>query len=249
MKSLYRLSLLALAAPLALGISGCDRTEAEGEVAEAAAIDPIAAPAGQEWSQIAAETPEGGVVMGNPDAPIKLIEYASHTCPHCGEFAAEATEPLRDKYVASGRVSYELRNQIHDPLDLTFAILARCAGPQAFHALAEQGWANLGEIYSATQANQAAMQAATQQQGAARFRGIADATGLFDFFAARGISRDQAAQCLANEELATKIAERSDKQSTELNVTGTPTFFINGRNVGTISWKELEPMLQQAGAR
>ena len=52
-------------------------------------------------------TPEGGHRMGNPNAPIKLVEYGSRGCPVCGRFAAEGMEPLRTKYISTGKVSYE----------------------------------------------------------------------------------------------------------------------------------------------
>ena len=240
---------LALATILALTACGSNDEAADGEIAEGAVVAAVPAPAGQSWSEVAAVTPEGGIVEGNPNAPIKLVEYASHTCSHCADFAAQAAEPLRTKYIESGKVSYEIRNQIHDPIDLTFAVLARCAGPEAFHAFAEQGWGNLANMFAQVQANEAALQAASAATGAARFDGVANAAGLYDFFAQRGVSRDQAKACLAKEETATKIAADSEKQSTDLNVTGTPTFFVNGKNVGTLDWKGLEPILQRAGAR
>ncbi|MFN6933636.1 MAG: thioredoxin domain-containing protein [Tsuneonella sp.] len=245
---MLRTASFTLVAALALASCG-SKDAADGEVTEGEAVATVAPPAGQTWSEVASVTPEGGIVEGNPDAPIKLIEYASHTCGHCAEFAEQGMEPLRAKYIESGKVSFELRNQIHDPIDLTIAVLARCAGPQAFHALAEQSWGNLEQTFAQVQANQAVLEAASQAQGAARFDGIATAAGLYDFFAQRGVSRDQAKACLAKTETATKIAADSDSQSKELNVTGTPTFFINGTNVGTQTWATLEPMLQRAGAR
>ena len=244
-----RTASVALVAALTLAACNSKDEAATGEVAQGEAVAAVPAPAGQSWSDVAAFTPEGGVVEGNPNAPIKLVEYASHTCSHCAEFAAAAAEPLRTKYVDSGKVSYEIRNQIHDPIDLTFAVLARCAGPEAFHAFAEQGWGNLAAMFDNVKANSAAMEGAMSQQGAARFDTIAQGAGLYDFFAQRGVSRDQAQTCLAKTDTATKIAANSDSQSSELNVTGTPTFFINGRNVGTQTWATLEPMLQKAGAR
>ncbi len=240
-----------LALVVALALAGCGSEDAatDGAVAEGQPVAAVAAPAGQAWSDVAAVTPEGGVVIGNPNAPIKLVEYASHTCGHCAEFSKTASEPLRAKYVDSGKVSYEIRNQIHDPIDLTFAVLARCAGPQAFHPFAEQRWAEIDAMFAQVQANNAALQAATQAQGAARLDRIAAAAGHYDFFAQRGVSRDQAKACLAKTDTATQIAAASDEQSEELGVTGTPWFFINGSNVGTVDWAKLEPMLQRAGAR
>lgn len=244
-----RSASLTLVGALALSACNSKDTAAEGDLAEGKPVAAVPAPNGQNWSDVAAFTPEGGVVEGNPNAPIKLVEYASHTCSHCAEFAEKGSEALRSKYVDSGKVSYEIRNQIHDPIDLTFAVLARCAGPEAFHAFSVQGWANLPTIFEKLNANKAAMDAAMAAQGAARFDGIAQGAGLYDFFAQRGVSRDQARTCLAKTDTATQIAANSDSQSTELNVTGTPTFFINGNNVGTQTWQSLEPMLQRAGAR
>lgn len=244
-----RAALATLVAPLALALTACGEEAVDGEIPEGEPIAAIPAPDGQAWADMASETPEGGFVMGNPEAPVKLVEYASHTCGHCAEFSKAAAAPLRDKYVASGVVSYEIRNQIHDPVDLTFAVLARCAGPQAFHPLAEQGWHNLNGFFETLQGNQGAYEAAMEQQGAELYQGIAQAAGMFEFFAQRGVSRDQAMQCLSDEAKASAIAAASSQQSNDLNVTGTPTFFINGRNIGTQSWATLEPMLQKAGAR
>ena len=246
---MLRTTSLALAAVLALTACGSKEAATDGEIAEGAVVAAVPPPAGSTWSEVASVTPEGGVVEGNPNAPIKLVEYASHTCSHCADFAKEGIGPLREKYIETGKVSYELRNQVHDPIDLTFAVLARCAGPQAFHAFSEQGWNNLEAMFANVRANEAQFEAASQMQGAARFDAIANAAGLYDFFAQRGVSRDQAKVCLAKEDTATQIAANSDKQSEELKVTGTPTFFINGQNVGTLNWALLEPMLQRAGAR
>ena len=238
-----------LAALLVAGLAACNDTETDG-TAQQAAIAPVAAPAGQNWVDVATETPEGGFLIGNPNAPVKLMEYASHTCPHCADFAAEAGEELREKYVASGVVSYELRNQIHDPMDLTMARLVRCGTePTAVIPLAEQLWQNLGNMSAQMQANQAAMQQAMSLPESERFFALAQTLGLVDFMAARGVSSDQQRQCLSDFASIQAIADRSNKQSEELNVTGTPTFFINGRNVGTLGWQELQANLQNAGAR
>jgi protein-disulfide isomerase len=91
-----------------------------------------------------------------------------------------------------------------------------------------------------------------QTQDNTRFQRIADAAGLLDFFAARGISRDQAMQCLADPALGEAILQRSAEQSEELDVTGTPTFFLNGSLVELSpgpTWPQVESALQNAGAR
>src|SRR3546814_4508496 len=64
----------------------------------------------KDWTKVVVATTEGGVRMGNPDAPVKLIEFASFTCPHCREFNEAAADVLKSKYVASGKVSLEFRS-------------------------------------------------------------------------------------------------------------------------------------------
>ena len=245
--SMYRRTLLAaLAAPLALAVAACG-SEEEAPI-QGEPIAPIAAPAGQSWVETAAETPEGGFVIGNPNAPLKLVEYASHTCSHCAAFSQEGAAKL-DAYVEKGTVSYEIRNQIHDPIDLTIALLARCGTPASFHPLANQAWQNFDSLMTTVQANGAALEQAQAAPQAQRFQAIAQAAGLLEFFAARGISRDQAMTCLADVPKATKIADASTQQSEELDVQGTPTFFLNGKKVEGTRWPDIEPALQAAGAR
>lgn len=175
------------------------------------------------WADTITVTPEGGYLMGNPDAPLKLLEYASLTCPHCADFSRMRRRKLRDKYAASGVVSYELRNQIHDGLDLTMAMLTRCGAPESFHALSEQVWLNLPQIIQTAQGNQAALSAAmTSEDQSRNHKAIADAAGLTDFFAARGISSDQSATCTADAAKAEQIVQNSQKQSEELRVDPEP---------------------------
>ncbi|OJW71469.1 MAG: protein-disulfide isomerase [Sphingomonadales bacterium 63-6] len=250
MKTLRQFATLSLAIPLTLALAACgSKDEKEGELPVSEPIAHIAPPAGQQWADVSAETPEGGFRLGNPDAPLKLVEYASHTCSHCADFSVEGAEKLRDKYVASGVLSYEIRNLIREPLDLTIATLARCSGPQAFHPLAEQAWANLGPIFDTANKNKEVYAAAMEKTGGARFQGIAEAAGLYDFFAQRGISRDQAMQCLSDVNKITEIVNRSDKDSKDLEITGTPTFFLNGKRIEFTTWDAVEPVLQNAGAR
>ncbi len=243
-----RLSALLLAAPLALVVAACSEGDVEETSLTGEPIAAIPAPEGESWIDMAVETEMGGVLLGNPDAPLKLVEYASHTCSHCATFSGEAHEPL-EGYIDSGVVSFELRNQVHDGIDLTFAMLARCGDATTFYPLATQGWAELNTIIGTAQASGEALNAAMLAEGDDRFQRIAAASGLLDWFAARGISQDQALTCLADPAVADGIITRSQEQSDELDVTGTPTFFLNGNKLNANSWAGIEPILQEAGAR
>jgi protein-disulfide isomerase len=248
MSSLRRRLVASCVAPFALALAGCGGSDTEDAATSHEPIAPIAAPAGQSWVDMAAETPEGGFRIGNPNAPIKLVEYASHTCSHCAEFSVTGA-PALDAYVAKGTVSYEIRNLVRDSIDLTVAMLARCGPPEAFHPLANQWWGNFNQVMTTIQSAGPALQAASQQPPAVRMQAMAQASGMLDFFAARGISNDQALSCLADTAKAQAIADRSQKDSTDLNLPGTPTFFINGKQIEGTSWEVLEPALQAAGAR
>jgi len=249
MTALRRFALAAIAAPFALALAACGSDEpAQGGAPTGEPIAHVAAPAGGSWLDSVTVTPEDGYRLGNPEAPLKLLEYASLTCSHCAQFSAEGAGPL-EKYIESGVVSYEIRNQVHDGIDLTMATILRCGDPASFHPLANQVWANLAAIFDTVQTNNAAVNQAMSSTTPDRFQRIAQAAGLLDFFAARGISRDQAMQCLADPAKAEAILDRSNKQSEELEVTGTPTFFLNGSKLDAASWAALEPILQNAGAR
>lgn len=237
---------LALAAPLALALAACGG-DAEGEI-EGDVIDPIEAPAGTNWTETVTVSEQDGYVLGNPDAPIKLVEYASHTCGACANFSATGKPGIKE-YVATGVVSFEQRNLVRDPIDLAIATLVRCGAEENMQVLSDEAWTNLSQFFQNVQTNGAAYEAAGQMPVDQRFIQIAQAAGLIDFFAARGLSADQQRACLADTSKIESIADNSTAQAEELGITATPTFLLNGRKLNVTQWSDLEPMLQRAGAR
>lgn len=235
----------------ALAFTACSGGEDAGELASGEAIDPIEAPAGQQWSETITESDAGGYVMGNPEAPIRLVEYMSLTCPHCRDFGETAFDEIRDQYVASGRVSFEIRNFVRDPIDLTAAMLTRCGADGSFFALTEAALGDQDALLTKAQE--------LQQQGffaglegtppAQRPAALAEALGLIEMFQARGLSEDQQKACLSDEAGMTVLTEATAKASSEDNVQGTPSFFINGQPVDGTSWPIVRAKLQEAGAR
>lgn len=243
-------ALVLLAAPLALGLAACgDKADGTGAPA-GKPIAAIAPPAGKAWSEVIATTDDGGYRMGNPDAPIKLVEFGSLTCSHCAEFSEASGIELPGTFVASGRVSYEFRNFVRDPIDITAAQLVRCAPPEAFFALSDQVFSYQPAMFENWQkAGEAQLKAIETLPIEKRGLGIAQTAGLIDFFATRGVSRDQAAACLADPTKAQELARRTEEQGKEYDITGTPTFLINGRKVEGNTWDEIKTQLENAGAR
>ncbi len=88
-------------------------------VATAATMAPAAAtaPARADWSKNIVAAPAGGVLIGNPDAPIKLVEYISYTCSHCAHFAGESSKPLASDFIADGSTSVEIRPYLRTTTD------------------------------------------------------------------------------------------------------------------------------------
>lgn len=243
-----RLRPIALASallPLALGLAACGDKKADQAPTSGEPVAKVAPPSGRAWTDVVSKTAEGGYRVGNPDAPIKLVEYGALSCSHCAEFSKNASEKLLGDYVGSGRVSYELRYFMLNALDVPATLLATCGTNEAVIPLSEQFWAWQPTLFSNLQAaGDAKLQAASAQPAS-----LAQVAGMTDFFASRGIARDQAAACLADKAKAQALAKQTETASTKYNVTGTPSFFINEAPVGTADWATLETKLQAAGAR
>ncbi len=244
-----RIAFAAFAAPLALGPSACNSGE-EDTVAASEPIAPISAPEGTQWTDTTTVSDDGGYILGNPEAPIKLVEYGSLTCPACAAFSVEGAAKLEEDYVNSGRVSYEFRSVlIHGAADLVLTKLVTCGAKEAVHPLANQVWANLNPILDGIQANTAALEGAMGLPEEQRLPAYAEAGGLYEFFSARGLSRDQAESCLADFDAVQALAEQTEAAARRDEVERTPTFFLNGRQLEETRWEDVEPALQRAGAR
>ncbi len=245
MRKIVSVTSIAFAMTLASCGSGTGETaELSGEP-----IENIAPPEGQQWSDVVTKTEHGGYLMGNPDAPIKVVEFASLTCPACGAFAEEGYQPLRNDYVPTGRVSLEFRNFVRDPIDLSAAMLTQCGTDTAFFPLTEAVFGNQQNMLQSMQSEGAKLQAAIELPEEQRYMALADAVGLIDFFATKGVSRDQAASCLADPAKAKTLADNTQKAVEDFNVSGTPTFLINGQTIQYGGWNAMEKQLQDMGAR
>ena len=249
--NLRRAILATAALPLCLGLAACGKETATGSLPKGEAIAKIAPPAGKAWTDVVEETTDGGMRMGNPEAPIKLVEYGSLSCPGCAKLAQDGFAPLVTNYVASGRVSFEFRSFTIHPQDLPLTVLVRCSSKEAFFPLVEQIYSNFQSMNAPynDEAVVQRVQATSQLPPEQRLVGWAEAVGYTTFFAQRGVSVDQAKACLADVAKAKQIADFSQTYSTENNVSGTPTLEVNGTRLDNSSWNGLEVALQNAGAR
>ncbi len=238
----------ALTTAFALSLSACGGGE-EGSL-KGEPVAEVKAPEGQQWVDTVSVTEEGGYLIGNPDAPIKLTEYASYTCPGCGKFSTDASEELDSSYINSGKVSLEYRNFIRDPLDLAAAVAIRCGTKESFYPLSKQFFESQIEILTqAQQLDQGVNQRISAADPLDRPGIYAEALGLYEYFGQRGIARDQLQACLSDKENLQKLADMVEGYSKKYDIQGTPTFFVNGNKLNTVGWNDVKKLLQDAGAR
>jgi protein-disulfide isomerase len=212
-------------------------------VAAPAVLPAQASPARQDWTRDVVATPEGGFRIGNPDAPMKLVEYASLTCPHCASFAVESKSALIANHVRSGRVSYEFRNYILNGIDAAASLLARCASPDHFFPLTTQllesqdNWSN--RIRALSTEEKTRIMGLPQAQA---YASVVEAGGLLDIAAQHGVTVERGRACIGNAAGVSEL-ERMASAAEALGVEGTPTFFLNGHKLEVNTWAQIEPLL------
>ena len=238
------LASAALAATACNAEKGTPAADKGPEVTAAA----VPAPNNGDWSTIVTKTPEGGFLMGNPNAKVKLVEFGSMTCPHCAEFDHAGGKALSDNYVKKGLVSWEFRNYVRDPFDMAATLLARCSGEAGFFGLTRNLFADQRDWVGKLQAaDPATLQSLGNMPPAQQFSTIADLGGLKQYVSMRGVPRAKADQCLANEAEINQLVQMNSDASATYNIPGTPSFLINGTLADqTANWEALEPKLREA---
>ena len=248
-----RLTLACFTTAAALALAGCGDKSGSNAAAPAAQTGPVGtpvvAPNGGDWTQTVTATADGGMLMGNPNAAVKLIEFASMTCPHCAEFSERGAPQLKEKYVKTGLVAFEYRNFVRDPLDITMSLIARCAGATpAFFSITEAMYADQKGIFERFQAAPPAeLQAAQSLPPAQQFPKFAAYAGLPAWAAQRGVPSGKSAQCLTNQAEIEKLVQMNSDAVSGFEIAGTPSFVINGKLVAdTATWDLLEPKIRDA---
>ena len=150
------------------------------------------------------------VVLGNKDAKVTIIEYASMTCPHCQRFHTSTYPQLKAKYIDTGKVKFIFREFPLDALAAGASVMARCSGDDKFYAVTDllfdqqTVWAMDADPVSALQK-------------------IALQTGM---------SADDFTKCLSSDANLKAVLAVRQKASDQFGVNSTPTFFINGEKAG-----------------
>ena len=240
--------LLATAAMLASGACNAEQG-GNGAVGNVATEETVQPPADGDWSTVVAQTAQGGFRMGNPDAEVKLVEFGSMTCPHCATFDEQGLQPLVDRYVKDGRVSFEFRNYVRDPFDITAALIARCNGSKSFFPLTAALFESQEDWIARLQGlPQAQLEALTNLGPEQQFLEIAKAAELQQWAAMRGVPSAKSTQCLTDQSAVNQLVQmNSDATSEYPQLPGTPAFAMNGELLENVTgWETLEPRIRQA---
>lgn len=164
--------------------------------------------------------------MGNADAAVTVIEYASFTCPHCEHFHATVYDQLKKNYIDSGKINFIYREVYFDKYGLWAAMVARCGGPLRYFGIADL-------IYD-TQSEWLASR--TDQGIAADLRKL----GL-----KAGLDADKLDVCLNDNDMAKALVATYQTNAAADDVNATPTFIINGQKYSNMSYEDFSAILDE----
>lgn len=178
-----------------------------------------------------AATASDEMTLGEAKAPVTIIEYASVTCAHCAEFHKDVMPQLMSKYVATGKVRIVYREFLTPPQDVSAAgiLVARCSGKDKYFKVVDAIMRAQPEMFASQDSARPVLQRIASEVG--------------------GLSADEFNKCVTNPEALARLQANVEKYNDEHNVTGTPAFFVNGkqlhRTTGDIADfdRVLEPLL------
>lgn len=167
------------------------------------------------------------MALGNADAPVTVVEYASFTCPHCRHFHDDVFGKIKANYIDTGKVRFILREVYFDRFGLWAAMLARCGGEMRYFGVVDLIF---GKQQEWTKGN-SAPEIVGNLKKLGRAAGMDDAT--MD-------------QCLQDAPMAEALVAVYQQHMAEDDVPGTPTFFINGQQFSNMSYPDFAKALDAA---
>lgn len=195
-------------------------------IALAAAATAAMTPAlAQEATTEAAAPAVSDFSLGSADAKVKMVEYASFTCPHCATFHTTVFDQLKKDYIDTGKVHFTLREVYFDRYGLWAALIARCGG--------EMRYFGIHDMLFKKQAEWAASD--NPQQVVENLKTIGRTAGLDD------AAMDACLNDTANAEALIKQFQTNFEAD---GVEGTPTIFINGAKHGNMPYEDLKAIIE-----
>ncbi|MEL7132186.1 MAG: DsbA family protein [Pseudomonadota bacterium] len=168
--------------------------------------------------------------LGNPDAPVTVIEYASYTCPHCASFHAGAYKQLKADYIDTGKINFIYREVYFDRFGLWASAIARCAGtPETFFGITDMLYASQSEWARAGGGDPA--------QIADELRKIGRLAGL---------DGDTLEACLTDADNLRTLVAWYQQNAAEDGINSTPSFVINGTKYNNMAYSEMATLIDEA---
>lgn len=152
----------------------------------------------------------GDMNLGNPKAPVHVVEYLSLTCPHCAHFHETVFPGFRAKYIDKGRVYFTIRELLTAPAQVAAAgfLMARCNGGSKYFTIVDQVF-----------------------RSQSRWQGGQIKPIFVEIAKANGLTEAQFEACITDETAGTALEGRIQYAVETDKVTGTPTFFVNGERL------------------
>ncbi len=182
---------------------------------------------GQETTTAAAAPEIKDFSLGSSDAKVKIVEYASFTCPHCAAFHADVFKQLKADYIDTGKVHFTLREVYFDRYGLWAAMMARCGGDLKYFPITD--------ILFGTQSEWAATDDPTVAVANIRTIGLS-----------AGMTAEQLDACMQDAATAEGLVKRFEENMKADGVEGTPTLFINGEKHPNMSYDDLKVLVDAA---
>lgn len=210
--------------------SGNDATQASDSSVSESNVDPVTTSAVDvpeaagdvDMDEVLKAGPLKDMSLGDPNAPVKIVEYMSMTCPHCAAFHNDTFKQIVTDYVDTGKVQFIVREFPFDPRATAASMLARCAPEDQFFPMID-----------------VLMQ---QQSNWARAEDAAGA--LFDISKLAGFTQESFNACLTNQQLVDDVNAVRQKAAEEFGVSSTPTFLINGKRYpGNMSVESMSALI------
>jgi protein-disulfide isomerase len=162
--------------------------------------------------------------IGSPDATVKIIEYASFTCPHCRDFHETVYTSLKTDYIDTGKVQFEFREVYFDKYGLWAAMMARCGGQLRFFGITDI-------LYN------------TQQDWAGTDDPAAVLENLKRIGRTAGMDNAALDVCMNDGAMAQALVTQYQTNAEKDGVEGTPTLFINGEKHSNMNYADLKAII------
>ena len=162
--------------------------------------------------------------IGDKEAPVVIIEYASFSCSHCATFHTEVLPKLKADYINSGKVLLEYREVYFDGPGLWAGLLARCQGNQKYFPMIDL-------IYR-------------KQKDWARGNRDEIINALLSVGRQSGLTDEKSRMCMEDSNLAEELIEIFKKNTTADGISSTPSFVINGELTQNMSYDELKKVIE-----